>query len=108
MAAAAWIVAAAGQSAPILVEKEFPRSVNSTNVAELGKKLSSSAKIYYPGSEQFEEASARWSVLDEPQVNVVVVPGTENDVVETVRRPLLFLCPRRARVSSRGVLIVVY
>jgi hypothetical protein len=54
------------------------------DLKELGEKLSSTGKIYFPGSTEFEQASTRWSVLDAPKVNVVVVPGTENDVVETV------------------------
>lgn len=50
----------------------------------LSKELSASAKVYFPGSDDFETASTRWSNLDVPTVNIVVVPGTENDVVETV------------------------
>ncbi|GES66583.1 FAD-dependent oxygenase [Aspergillus terreus] len=56
-----------------------------TNLDQLKAKLSSAAKIYCPGSTEFEQASTRWSVLDAPEVNVVVVPGTEHDVVETVK-----------------------
>lgn len=51
---------------------------------ELSEKLSSSAKAYYPGTDEFKAANERWSNLDVPTVNIVVVPGTENDVVETV------------------------
>jgi predicted small secreted protein len=50
----------------------------------LGAKLSSTAKIYYPGSRGFKNVTTRWSVLKEPKVNIVVVPGTEDDVAETV------------------------
>jgi len=49
----------------------------------LGAKLSTTAKVYYPGSSGFANVTTRWSVLEEPKVNVVVVPGTENDVAET-------------------------
>ncbi|KAH2184532.1 hypothetical protein KXW61_000848 [Aspergillus fumigatus] len=55
------------------------------DLKELGAKLSRTGKIYFPGSTEFEQASTRWSVLETPTVNVVVVPGTENDVVETVK-----------------------
>ncbi|KAL4728692.1 FAD-linked oxidoreductase chry5 [Fusarium chlamydosporum] len=51
----------------------------------LSKELSASAKVYFPGSDDFETASTRWSNLDVPTVNIVVVPSTENDVVETVK-----------------------
>jgi hypothetical protein len=46
-------------------------------------KLSRSAMLYFPGSSGFMNATTRWSALAEPKVNVVVVPGTETDVVET-------------------------
>lgn len=52
---------------------------------QLAQKLSNTAKIYLQGSNEFTEASARWSTLDAPTANVIVVPGTQNDVVETVR-----------------------
>ncbi|KAM0229019.1 hypothetical protein ACHAPO_010296 [Fusarium lateritium] len=51
----------------------------------LSKELSASAKVYFPGSEDFEAASKRWSNLDTPTVNIVAVPATENDVVEIVK-----------------------
>ncbi|KAM0559928.1 hypothetical protein ACHAPJ_003878 [Fusarium lateritium] len=55
------------------------------DASQLGKKLSKSAKVYFPGSPEFEKATTRWSVLDSPKVNIVVVPGTEKDVAETVK-----------------------
>jgi len=56
----------------------------SEDLGQLGKKLSKSAKIYCPGSPEFEKATTRWSVLAAPKVNIVVVPGTEQDVAKTV------------------------
>lgn len=56
----------------------------SEDLGQLGKKLSKSAKIYCPGSPEFEKATTRWSVLAAPKVNIVVVPGTEQDVARTV------------------------
>ena len=58
------------------------------DIGKLGEKLSKSAKIYFPGSDDFVKATTRWSVLGAPTINVVVVPGTEKDVSETVG-PLL-------------------
>ncbi|KAF2966272.1 hypothetical protein GQX73_g7301 [Xylaria multiplex] len=52
----------------------------------LRNSLSSAAAIYLPGSEEFEEVTTRWSEFSTPTVNLAVVPATENDVVETVRR----------------------
>ncbi|KAF5238384.1 hypothetical protein FANTH_10331 [Fusarium anthophilum] len=57
----------------------------SEDLSQLGKKLSKSAKVYCPGSAEFEKATTRWSVLDAPKVNIVVVPGTEKDVATTVK-----------------------
>jgi hypothetical protein len=84
-AMAAWVTTLACQNIP--VTGNWLGGVHARGIeyaSEPGEKLSPTAKIYYPGSEEFEEASARWSVLDAPTVNVVVVPGTENDVAETV------------------------
>ena len=58
----------------------------------LGSSLSRGADVYFPGSSGFKNATARWSVLEEPTVNVVVVPATEHDVVETVSRSRMKMC----------------
>jgi hypothetical protein len=79
-AVTAWAVASACQSLP------GTRTIWSRDAdyKELSEKLSPSAKAYYPGSDEFEKANTRWSNLEVPTVNIVIVPGTENDVVETV------------------------
>lgn len=56
----------------------------SCNYLGLQTQLSSSAQIYCSSSPQFASDTARWSALDEPQPNMVVVPGTEHDVAVTV------------------------
>lgn len=55
-----------------------------SDVTELKTRLSNSTLIYLPGTPEFTAASSRWSVLDAPTPNIVVVPGTENDVALTV------------------------
>ncbi|RDL35322.1 putative FAD-dependent oxygenase [Venustampulla echinocandica] len=55
------------------------------NYAQLAAKLSKAAQIYQPGSSAFNAAVARWSNLSIPVANVVVVPSTENDIVQTVK-----------------------
>ncbi|KNG82581.1 FAD binding domain-containing protein [Aspergillus nomiae NRRL 13137] len=80
-AVAAWAVTSACQSLPI-TRNLWSRDAD---YKDLSEKLSVSAKVYYPGSDEFEQASIRWSNLEKPTVNIVVVPGTENDVVETVQ-----------------------
>jgi hypothetical protein len=94
-AVVAWALASTCHNLPVarsLLHGLCPRG----DADGLGNNLSSTAKIYFPGSTEFNAATARWSVLDEPTVNVVVVPGTENDVVETVGVLSLvfsFVCP---------------
>lgn len=92
MAIAAWAFTSVGQNEPV-ARNRAPglHSRGSYDMTELQNKLSSSAKIYYPNSTEFNDASARWSLLDEPKVNVVVVPGTENDVAATVGASVPFL-----------------
>ncbi|KAJ5233168.1 hypothetical protein N7468_006124 [Penicillium chermesinum] len=60
-------------------------SPGGNDLQNLKQQLSSCASVYYPGSTGFENATTRWSVLDEPKVNVVVSPCTENDVAEAVK-----------------------
>lgn len=83
-AVAGWAATSAGANVPIA--RNWLRGIcpRAEDVQELGRKLSCRAKIYFPGSDEFDAASARWSALGAPKVNVVVVPGTENDVAETV------------------------
>ncbi|PLB48752.1 FAD-binding domain-containing protein [Aspergillus steynii IBT 23096] len=80
-AIAAWAVTSACQSLPV-TRNLWSRDAD---YKELSEKLSTSAKVYYPGSDEFKKASTRWSNLELPTVNIVVVPSTENDVVETVK-----------------------
>ncbi|KAI1155314.1 FAD binding domain protein [Nemania diffusa] len=51
----------------------------------LQERLSAGAQIFSPGSTGYAQATTRWSVLDTPNINIVVVPSVENDVVETVK-----------------------
>ncbi|KAI1451499.1 FAD binding domain protein [Annulohypoxylon moriforme] len=52
---------------------------------ELAGRLSAGAKVNGPGSSVFTQATTRWSSLDPPGVDLVVVPSVENDVAETVK-----------------------
>lgn len=51
----------------------------------LGPLLSPNASIYLPGTEGFVNGTARWSLLDQPNVTAVVKVATEADVQQTVR-----------------------
>ncbi|KAK5989605.1 FAD-linked oxidoreductase chyH [Cladobotryum mycophilum] len=63
----------------------IPSIAGLSEVRRLEEKVSNATQIYFPGSGQFADATSRWSVLETPQVNVVVVPGTVDDVAETVK-----------------------
>ncbi|KAI0857449.1 putative FAD-dependent oxygenase [Xylaria cubensis] len=65
--------------------KSSPTNCESSNelLQDLRTSLSSSAAVYLPGSGEFEVATTRWSELDAPTPNVVVVPATEDDVAHT-------------------------
>lgn len=63
----------------------------SVNVDVLKAQLSPSAKVYWPGQEEFDEATTRWSNLELPKIDVVVVPGTAEDVSHTVSANVLLM-----------------
>ena len=54
------------------------------DIETLKTKLSPEAKVYWPGEDEFADATTRWSNLELPNINVVVVPGTDEDVSQTV------------------------
>lgn len=98
------LVACAGVVAGRVIS--FPgldaRGGGSGNVdfTQLANKLSPTAHIYLPESDEFDSLSARWSNLSMPVANVVVVPGTENDVVQTVGHSVFALVSAVIAYSS--------
>jgi hypothetical protein len=63
----------------------FPRtSVASIDLTTLAPELSPAARIYLPGSSDFAATTIRWSKLEPPAPNVVITPGTEQDVAKIV------------------------
>lgn len=97
----AWVIASACETVPMSSHWIRGLCPRSSDVKDLGIKLSPTAKVYCPGSEDFDVASTRWSVLDAPKVNIVVVPGTENDVVETVHF-LFLITPSSSRWARKA------
>lgn len=59
------------------------------DVKPLAAKLSRSAQIYTPGSDSFTKLTIRWSNLSPPTPNVVIAPGSEQDVSQIVRSFIL-------------------
>lgn len=55
--------------------------------SELESPLSRGAKVYYPGSAGFSNATTRWSAAIRPEFEVVVEVSTEEDVQHVVSWP---------------------
>ncbi|KAF2445831.1 FAD-binding domain-containing protein [Karstenula rhodostoma CBS 690.94] len=55
------------------------------DVQAFAKQLSKTAQIFLPNDSQFTTYTVRWSNLDAPTVNVVVLPGNEQDVSKIVQ-----------------------
>jgi hypothetical protein len=75
-------VAALGSSGNSWLDSDAKKRTD--DIAQLNQRLSKGATIYLPGSDGFNEATTRWSVLSTPKPTVIVVPATANDVSETV------------------------
>lgn len=61
------------------------RGILNLDLSPLVPKLSAAASVIYPNeTTAFDLATSRWSSYETPTISVVVVPGTENDVAETV------------------------
>jgi hypothetical protein len=58
--------------------------VNGIDVKLLSPFLSKTAQIYLQDTEQFKTYTTRWSNLETPTINLVVVAGTEQDVATVV------------------------
>jgi hypothetical protein len=88
MALAAWTVISLlplSSCGPTALHDIFPRTpAANIDVKAFSKYLSATAAIYLPNSIEFTNYTVRWSNLETPTLNVVVVPGTEKDVVEIV------------------------
>ncbi|KAK9413949.1 putative FAD-binding PCMH-type domain-containing protein [Seiridium unicorne] len=78
------------------------------NETELASRLSLGAHVYSPESDGFTLATSRWSVFDAPGVGIVVVPGVEADVSETVKYanekgiPFLAVTGGHGAITSTG------
>ncbi|KAK7750325.1 hypothetical protein SLS62_007733 [Diatrype stigma] len=86
------VIAAVTAWAIHIVSRNLPASIvpwdihgNGNAAAELMGRLSPSAQVYLPGSEEFTEATTRWSVLHTPTFRLIIVPHTEDDVAEAVK-----------------------
>lgn len=83
------LVACAPPPAPVPVPAPSGPAAPTTpatgiNVQAFANQLSKNAQIYVPNDSQFKTYTVRWSNLEAPTVNVVVLPGTEQDVSKIV------------------------
>ena len=75
-------------SASSTINRRF--SLNNNEVRqELGRRLSDDTKIYFPFNSEFANYTERWSEAVAPDIAVVVVPATAQDVATTVSIPTL-------------------
>ena len=74
-------------SPPLLLPRNTtPASPSQSDLeTELGSSLSKNASLYFPGSSQFTNLTARWTENITPDFVVSVEVGTEEDVATTVR-----------------------
>ncbi|KAK8071880.1 FAD-linked oxidoreductase [Apiospora saccharicola] len=93
-----WSIAALSAHATAVASVGIPVSFSAASgtpkghdYSELAKQLSSTASIYLPGSEEFNDITLRWSNLSAPIASIVVVPGTEDDVVFANEHSVPFL-----------------
>jgi hypothetical protein len=89
VAVAAWASNSLGNFLPVQASP-FSGLISRFNqeasiAVDLSARLSSGAKIYYPGSESFASSTARWSTYDAPNITITVEVATEKDVIETVK-----------------------
>ncbi|KAJ5217451.1 6-hydroxy-D-nicotine oxidase [Penicillium chermesinum] len=84
VAASAWSYFSDNSNLP-LSSLFSTRSSGNANVTALVEKLSANAQVLLPGSDRYEDATMRWSVLAAPAVSFVVVVATEEDVAQTVK-----------------------
>ena len=74
-------VAPAFPSASALSDHSYQIQVHQ----ELGFRLSGETEIYFPKDAEFANYTTRWSEATAPDIAVVVVPGSKEDVAKTVR-----------------------
>lgn len=88
VAVGAWALSSVCQSLPHdsgMRSLLCDRGILDYDLSPLLPKLSAAASVIYPNdTTAFDLATSRWSSYETPTISVVVVPGTENDVAETV------------------------
>lgn len=86
VAAASWVLSSACRQWPTTrswLGELCPDRIPSRDLDALRARLSEHAQVHLPRTDDFAAASARWSALGAPTVDIVVVPATEQDVAET-------------------------
>lgn len=73
-------------SAPILLEGSTQHIFTKQPdiISRLGPQLSPNASILLPGSADFRNATTRWQLYREPEIDVVVEVANDQDVQRTV------------------------
>lgn len=90
-----------------MISRSSPTAGISFDIQNLTDKLSSSAQVYLPGSNGFNNATARWSSLDTPNFRMVIAPNVENDVAEIVKFANGMNIPYLAVTGGHGAITTV-
>lgn len=77
-------------NASILTQRESSIASAGQVQREMVRRLSGGTKVYFPFNAEFANYTERWSVASAPEIAVVVVPATAQDIAMTVN-PLLSL-----------------
>lgn len=77
-------------SASALVQRDSSLASTGAVQQELVRRLSTNTKVYFPFNAEFANYTERWSVASAPEIAVVVIPATAQDVATTVG-PLISL-----------------
>ncbi|KAF1948943.1 FAD-binding domain-containing protein [Byssothecium circinans] len=111
VAAAAWAASSLGNYLPTQAGagllSRWPYSSDLNTADDLTKRLSSGARVYWPGSEGFDASTARWSTQDAPNITITVEVSTEADVVETVKFANKYGKPFLAVNNGHGAITTV-
>ncbi|KAI4244792.1 MAG: hypothetical protein LQ352_006715 [Teloschistes flavicans] len=89
-------------SASALVQRDSSLASTGAVQQELVRRLSTNTKVYFPFNAEFANYTERWSVASAPEIAVVVIPATAQDVATTVKIANAFGIPFYAVNRGHG------
>ncbi|KAI0430782.1 hypothetical protein F5Y09DRAFT_355762 [Xylaria sp. FL1042] len=68
---------------------------------------SADTSILFPGSSEFEDATARWTIFSPPTYNAAIRPGSEADIARIIKLASLYELPFLTRGAGHGYSIAL-